>query len=281
MPRLLVVLLLGGLLAPPMAAAPAGAAPEAELWARWERHDPSSTVRVDHGAWARFLQLYLRRGGDGIARVDYGAVTAADLQELAGYVATLAAVPVSRLNRDEQMAYWINLYNALTVQVVLERYPVRSIRDVDISPGLFSRGPWGRKLVAVEGEPVSLDDIEHRILRPIWRDPRVHYAVNCASLGCPDLPPRPLAAHDLDHALDMAAIAFVNHPRGVRIDDGVLLVSSIYVWFEEDFGGDDAGVIRHLMAYADPDLAMRLQRLEEIGGDSYDWRLNDAGQNDR
>jgi hypothetical protein len=109
----------------------------------------------------------------------------------------------------------------------------------------------------------------------------VHYAVNCASLGCPDLPPRPLAAHDLDHALDVAAIAFVNHPRGARIEDGELLVSSIYVWFEEDFGGDDAGVIRHLMAYADPHLAMRLQRLEEIGGDSYDWRLNDAGQGDR
>jgi hypothetical protein len=280
--RLLVVLLLGGLLAPPMAAAPVGAAPKAELWARWERHDPGSTVRVDHGAWARFLQLYVRRSGDGIARVDYGAVTAADLQELAGYVAKLAEVPVSRLNRGEQMAYWINLYNALTVQVVLDHYPVKSIRDIGISPGLFSRGPWGRKLVEVEGEPVSLDDIEHRILRPIWRDPRVHYAVNCASLGCPDLLPRPLAAHDLDHALDMAAIAFVNHPRGARVEaDGALHVSSIYVWFKDDFGGDDAGVIRHLMAYADPDLAMRLQRVGEIGGDGYDWRLNDAGQNDR
>jgi hypothetical protein len=110
----------------------------------------------------------------------------------------------------------------------------------------------------------------------------VHYAVNCASLGCPDLLPRPLAAHDLDHALDMAAIAFVNHPRGVRVEaDGALHVSSIYVWFKDDFGGDDAGVIRHLMAYADPDLAMRLQRVGEIGGDGYDWRLNDAGQNDR
>jgi Protein of unknown function, DUF547 len=281
MHRLLVVLLLGGLLAPPMAAAPAGAAPKAELWARWAAHDPRSTTRVDHGTWARFLQLYLRRGADGISRVDYGAVTAADRQELAGYVATLAAVPVSRLNRDEQMAYWINLYNALTIQVVLEHYPVKSIRDVDISPGLFSRGPWGKKLVAVEGEPLSLDDIEHRILRPIWRDPRLHYVVNCASLGCPDLPPRPLAANDLDHALDMAAIAFVNHPRGARIEGGELLVSSIYVWFEDDFGGDDAGVIRHLMAYADPHLAMRLQRVEEIGGDSYDWRLNDAGQGDR
>jgi hypothetical protein len=282
MPRLLVVLLLGGLLAPSIAATPAAAAPEAELWARWERHDPGSTARVDHGAWARFLQLYLRRGADGIARVDYGAVTAADRQELAGYVAALDAVPVSRLNRDEQMAYWVNLYNALTVQVVLDHYPVKSIRDIGISPGLFSRGPWGRKLVEVEGEPVSLDDIEHRILRPIWRDPRVHYAVNCASLGCPDLLPRPLAAHDLDHALDMAAIAFVNHPRGVRVEaDGALHVSSIYVWFKDDFGGDDAGVIRHLMAYADPDLAMRLQRLEEIGGDGYDWRLNDAGQDGR
>src|SRR5688500_15390136 len=104
MPRLLVVLLLVGLLASPTTAAPAGAPPKPELWARCERHDPRSTVRVDHGAWARFLQLYLRRGADGISRVDYGAVAAADRQELAGHVATLAAVPVSRLNRDEQMA---------------------------------------------------------------------------------------------------------------------------------------------------------------------------------
>ena len=139
----------------------------------------------------------------------------------------------------------------------------------------------GRSLITVEGEPLSLDDIEHRILRPIWRDPRIHYAVNCASVGCPNLQAKPFEAADLDRMLDMAAIDFVNSPRGVRLDARRLRVSSIYVWFEEDFGGDDAGVIRHLMAYATPGLAMRLQRLDEIAGHGYDWSLNDAAQEGR
>ena len=154
--------------------------------------------------------------------------------------------------------------------------PVKSIRDITISPGLFSNGPWRLALVNIEGEAVSLDDIEHRIVRPIWHDPRVHYGLNCAALGCPNLRRRPFEGQDLDHALDMAAMAFVNDPRGMRIDDGKLHVSSIYVWFIDDFGGDDAGVIRHLMTYAAPDVAMRLQKLDAIDSHSYDWRLNDA-----
>ena len=188
---------------------------------------------------------------------------------------------VSGLGRDEQCAYWINLYNALTLEVVLDHYPVASIRDIDISPGLFSQGPWGKKLITVEGEPVSLNDIEHRILRPIWRDPRIHYAINCAAMGCPNLQPRPFTGRSLDHALDLAAMRFVDSPRGMQIEDGKLYVSSLYVWFVDDFGGDDAGVIHHLMAYAEPGTAMQLQKLDDIAGHSYDWRLNDAGPDGR
>ena len=137
----------------------------------------------------RFLAQHLRTGEDGIARIGYGAVSDEDRKSLDAYIAALAGHPGSRraLNRAEQQAYWINLYNALTVQVILDHYPVESIRDIDISPGLFADGPWGKKLVTIEGEAVSLDDIEHRILRPIWKDPRIHYAVNCASIGCPNL----------------------------------------------------------------------------------------------
>jgi Protein of unknown function, DUF547 len=260
---------------------PVGAAPAAELWARWAQHDPSSTIRVDHRRWGRFLAAYLQPGEHGLNRVAYGSVTAEGRADLTAYLAMLEAVPVSTLNRHEQMAFWINLYNALTVRVVLDHYPVASIRDIDISPGLFSNGPWRATLIAVEGEPLSLDDIEHRILRPIWRDPRVHYAVNCASVGCPSLQAEPFEARELDRMLDMAAIGFVNSPRGVRLGDDGLWVSSIYAWFEEDFGGDEAGVIRHLMAYASPGLAMRLQKLDGIAGHGYDWTLNDAAQEGR
>jgi hypothetical protein len=255
----------------------ARAAPKADPWPRWERHDPSSTLTVDHAAWAAFLARYVRSAADRINRVDYAAVSSADRQLLAGYLAALAATPVSRLARPEQMAYWINLYNALTVRVVLDHYPVGSIREINISPGLFSTGPWGAMLVAVEGERLCLDDIEHRILRPLWRDPRIHYAVNCASIGCPNLQMAPFLALGLDRDLDEAAIAYINHPRGVTVSaDGRLTVSSIYVWFQDDFAGSARGVIQHLMAYAAPELAMALQKLARIDRHVYDWRLNDS-----
>ncbi len=168
------------------------------------------------------------------------------------------------------------LYNALTVKVVLDHYPVDGIRDIDFSPGLFADGPWDKKLVEIEGEDVSLNDIEHRILRPIWRDPRIHYAVNCASIGCPNLQPTAFTAANTDALLAAAAQAYVNHPRGARVEGGKLIVSSIYVWFQEDFGGNDAGVISHLRRYADPGLRSRLSRIERIGDHFYDWSLNGA-----
>ena len=106
--------------------------------------------------------------------------------------------------------------------------------------------------MTVEGEQLSLDDIEHRILRPIWRDPRVHYALNCAAVGCPNLQPGHSAAAISITPWTWPPCDYVNDPRGMRIEDGRLHVSSLYVWFVEDFGGDEAGVIRHLMAYAEP-----------------------------
>lgn len=256
----------------------AGAAPRAELWTRWQTHDPDSTATIDHETWADFLARYVETADDGINRIAYQRVTAADRAALAAYVAQLAARPISSYGRAEQMAYWINLYNALTVRVVLEHYPVDSIRDIDISPGLFTDGPWASKLIEVEGEPLSLDDIEHRILRPIWADPRIHYAVNCASIGCPNLQPEPFRAATLDRQLDQAAAEFINHPRAASVMGGQLKVSSIYRWFESDFGGTDRDVIAHLKAYAAPPLAMQLDRFSRIDQDGYDWRLNDAGR---
>lgn len=259
-----------------LASSPARAAPKAQLWTRWEAHDPASRVPVDHGIWAALLRAYVSTGADGINRFAYGAVSGEDRRRLTAYRQALADTPVSTFARPEQLAYWINLYNALTVQVVLEHYPVRSIRDIDISPGLFASGPWGAKLVRVEGEDLSLDDIEHRILRPIWRDARIHYAVNCASLGCPNLNREPFTAAAMDRMLDAAALAYVNHPRGVSVADGRLVVSSIYVWFKADFGDSDEGVLRHLKAYASPDLAMELEKRRRIDAHDYDWALNDA-----
>ncbi|WP_323797398.1 DUF547 domain-containing protein [Nisaea sp.] len=254
--------------------APAGAAPKAELWDVWAVHDPASDIVADHSAWDWFLGEYVRPGSDGINRVAYDEVTAADRKALDGYIDALAAISVRSLSRAEQLPFWVNLYNALTVRVVLEHYPVASIRDIDISPGFFADGPWGKKLVTLESEEVSLDDIEHRILRPVWRDPRIHYAVNCASVGCPNLQPYAMTVENAEAFLNEAAIAFINHPRGSRIEDGGLRVSSIYDWFEADFGGTDAGVIAHLREYAKGELTASLATVTRIAGDDYDWRLN-------
>lgn len=250
-------------------------APRADLWPRWQRHDPNATAEVDHDAWGRILNTYLRAGDDGVNRFDYASVTMADRVALNRYTAALATLPIEDYNRAEQMAYWINLYNALTVHVVLTHYPVDSIRDIDVSPGLFSDGPWDRPLLSVAGEDLTLNDIEHRILRPIWHDPRIHYAVNCASLGCPNLQPEPFTGSNLETLLEGAARAYVNSPRGVRVGRYGLVVSSIYVWFQDDFGTSDHDVIEHLARYAEPELAAELRRVGKLADHDYDWSLND------
>lgn len=257
----------------------AKAAPDAVLWPRWEAHDPDATMEIDHSPWGDLLERYLVTEADGINRFAYGKVTGEDRKNLDNYLKLLADTPVSSYSRPAQMAYWINLYNALTIQVILDHYPTKSILDIDISPGLFSDGPWGKKLLTIEGEKIALDDIEHQILRPIWKDPRIHYAVNCASIGCPNLQPKPFEADMLDRQLDDAAIDFINHQRAIDIENDRIIISSIYRWFQKDFGDTDQEVLAHLKAFASPDLAMKLEGFTTIYDDAYDWRLNDASKN--
>jgi hypothetical protein len=253
---------------------PADAAPEAELWARWEAHDARSTQQVDHSAWETFLDVYLiTNHPSGVNRVAYGEVTAGDMAALDGYIAELERVRVSGLNRDEQLAYWVNLYNAATVQLILNNYPVDSIRD--IKQGVFSSGPWDMELLEVEGEAVTLNDVEHRIIRPIWQDPRIHYVVNCASYGCPNLYPDPLSAENWDRVFEESARSYTNHPRGVRFDGNRLLLSSIFDWYMEDFGGNLEGVIEHLSRFVDQETASRLRSHSGRVSYEYDWSLNE------
>jgi hypothetical protein len=241
------------------------------------------TAQADDAAYDALLARYVSTSTDGVNRVDYArwANASADRAALDAYVSELAAQRPSTFARDRAFAYWANLYNAITLQVILERYPVRSIRDIR-SEGLDPRGligPWRTKRVTVEGRRLSLDDIENAIMRPTFRDPRVHYAINCASIGCPNLMARAWRAETLSADLDAAARAYINHPRGARVDaNGVLRVSSIYRWFREDFGNTDANVIAHLRRYASPDLARRLEGATRIAGHSYDWSLNDRGR---
>ena len=154
------------------------------------------------------LARYVIEPPDGVTRVRYAALKASaqDMRALDTWITGAATRSPSSMARPEAFAYWANLYNALTLKVVLERYPVRSIRDirstgVPLDPKGYI-GPWRTRLVTVEGKRMSLDDIEHGTMRPFFRDPRVHYAVNCASIGCPNLWPRVWRAATLEAELD-------------------------------------------------------------------------------
>ncbi len=234
----------------------------------------AGTGVFDHTAFDILLDKFARASRDGIVRVDYPAWkrSTADRSALRRYIEAMAATDPLSLSRDEQFAFWANLYNALTLDVVLEAYPVTSIRQ--IKPVFFALGPWKKDLVRVSGVDLSLDAIEQDILRKGWRDPRLHYSFNCASISCPNLPLRAWRGAGLSPALDAAARAYVNHPRGVRFDGEALVVSSIYKWYAADFGGSDAAVIRHLGSFAAQPLRKRLDAAGQIARDGYDWSLN-------
>lgn len=190
-----------------------------------------------------------------------------DKKLLEKYIDQLKATNISTLNKNEQLAFWINLYNALTIKIILDHYPVKSIRDINIS-GIFSTGPWGAKVVTVMNQELSLDDIEHKIIRPLWKDPRTHYALNCASVSCPNLHDHAYEGDSIDAVLNEAAIQYINNPRGIRIDDKKIIVSEIYKWYEDDF---PPSLIDYLKSYANPKLKSLLTKIDDY---SYDWSLN-------
>jgi hypothetical protein len=240
-------------------------------------HDNEDTAMSAKGmpvdAWGMVLEKFAQQDAEGLVRFNYAGLQASpeDMAAIAGYIDTLAAQSPSEFERNEAMVYWANLYNALTVQIVAQNYPVKSIRKIKSG---FRPGPWKKKLVVVEGEKLSLDNIEHDILRPNYKTPLVHYMVNCASIGCPNLNVTPWKAETLEADQTAAARAFINSPRGVTTDKGRLIVSSIYSWFDEDFGGNQQGVLDHLAEYADEDLAPKLIGRHKIDKYDYDWGVN-------
>lgn len=238
-----------------------------------------ATEKVDHAAWEKLLKTYVKPGSDGLNRVDYSAFKASGQGELKLYISRLEKVDPQTLDRNEQFALLANLYNAKTIDIVLDAYPVKSIKDISLGGGLFASltgGPWKAKVLKLKGADLSLDDIEHGILRPVFKDPRVHYAVNCASVGCPNLQAEALTGAKLEAQLDAGARAYINHPRGVSVSAGGVMTSSIYNWFKADFGNSDAGVLAHLRKYANPELAAKLGAASGLSGHQYDWSLNDV-----
>lgn len=241
----------------------------------------------DHGAWSQMLQRHVRWISDGHAStVNYQGM-ATDKDKLQNYLTALSAVSRQTFDgwsREAQLAYLINAYNAFTVQFILTRYPdLKSIKDL----GSFIQSPWKKPFVSLLGQTRSLDDIEHGLIRGSgrYRDPRIHFAVNCASIGCPALRPEAYGAEKLDEQLEDQTKRFLGDRTRNRIADDALEVSPIFKWYREDFEqgfrGDKAlpdllaryaGVAGLNAAQAND---LRGGRLAIRFGD-YDWRLNDG-----
>jgi hypothetical protein len=248
-------------------------------WDHWTISNPDRTRSVDHSPLDEFLARYVTVGvgPTGLdSLLDYGRVSPRHHAALRGYAESLSAVPITQYRREEQFAFWVNLFGALVLLQILDAYPVDSIRDINPGGALFRRGPWTQKSVTVERFPLSLNDIEHRILRPIWREPRVHYVLNCGAMGCPHLPARALQPAETEAQLESAATAFVNHPRTIDVRFDGVHVSSIYAWYESDFGYGRADVMAHLRTYARGHRKRVLSGVDGWTGHFYDWRLNDT-----
>jgi hypothetical protein len=249
------------------------AAPKSSPLEFWSPGNENNTGVIDHTLWQQILTSYLDdKHQSGINRFDYAAVTTEDRKILSKYLQQLQQLDPREYNRAEQKAYWINLYNALTVELILANYPVLSITK--IGKGFFSFGPWDDKLVTIQTQELSLNNIEHGILRPYFNDKRIHYAVNCASISCPNLSRTAYSTANTEQLLEQGARDYINHPRGVSFENDKLKVSSIYHWYKEDFGGDDKSLIAHLLNYAEPELAKRLRNYHGDIEHDYDWSLN-------
>ncbi len=241
------------------------AAPKSELWQYWNSSDESSVIKVNHQKWQTILDKYLVTEGENTL-FRYKSVSSSDKQSLKSYIREQSSIDPLQLTKAQQYAYWVNLYNAVTVDLILEAYPIKSITKLG---GLFSFGPWDEEVVKINNKRITLNDIEHRILRPIWKDPRTHYAVNCASLGCPNLQAQAFTASNTEQLLEQAANSFINSNKGVKITGKQAHLSSIYEWFAEDFG-TKAQLITHLAQYR--------PGLNNWNGKvvyDYDWALNE------
>jgi hypothetical protein len=227
----------------------------------------ADAATVDHGIFAELLAKYVKNGV-----VNYAGFKAEEAR-LDRYLEVLGQADPESLPRQEQFAFYINAYNAWTIKLILTGYPgLKSIKDLG---GLF-QSPWAKEFVRINGKTLSLDDIEHNILRPRFKDPRVHFAINCSAKSCPPLFTEPYRGDMLDAQLTRVTADFLNGPANSRLEGNLLWVSSIFKWFTEDFNND---VVGFYQKYAQGDLKQKLEAGRgriEVKYLDYDWSLNGA-----
>jgi len=240
-----------------------------------------------HAAWDGLLKKHVRWLPDNKqSRVDYAAFKA-DRAALKGVLDAMSAVPKAEFDtwsREQRMAFLINAYNAFTVELILTKYPdLKSIRDL----GSFVQSAWRKKFFNLLGEPRHLDWIEHEQLRPLYNDPRVHTAVNCASIGCPALRNEAFTATRLEAQLDDGMVRFLGDRTRNRVNGGQLEVSAIFKWFKEDFEKGHKGFskVEDVFAKFAVQLSDKPEEQARLRGKTlpvthldYDWSLNEVGR---
>ena len=220
-------------------------------------------LAFNHDLYANILDEYLDQG-----KVNYQSLRQ-DPKNLNRYLRKIEALSSKSLeimSRDEQMAFYLNLYNAFTLKAIIEHYPVKSIKNIS--------GVWDKLEFPVAGSNLTLNQIEYQILRKQFKEPRVHFALVCASTSCPELRSQPFSGKNLDQALDEEASKFINDKTKVRLDKekGILYVSSIFKWFREDFGDVEEFIAGYLPR---EDKLFILENKPKIRYLRYDWSLND------
>jgi len=225
----------------------------------------SSTNLRDDTIYADLLGKYVKDG-----EVNYGGLKKVEAK-LDQYLKILEKTDTTTLSHNGQFAFYINAYNAWTIKLILGGYPgVKSIKDL----GSLFKSPWKKKICRIDGKIITLDDIEHNILRPRFKDPRVHFAINCAAKSCPPLRSEPYRGEELDKQLDEMTKAFINNLESNHLEDHTLYVSSIFKWFAEDF---DKDIVGFFLKYAKGGLKKQLEANKEkikVKYLYYDWSLN-------
>jgi hypothetical protein len=224
-----------------------------------------STEQVNHSLYAGLLEKHVK---DGV--VDYQGFKNEEAS-LDQYLRVLENTDTKELSRNEQFAFYVNAYNAWTIKLILSGYPgVKSIKDL----GSLFKSPWKKKICRIDGGIITLDDIEHKILRPRFKDPRVHFAINCAARSCPPLISEPYEGSNLDEQLDASAGAFLNNPDRNRLEGNTLYVSKIFKWFSDDFNKDVVGFFLKYAAGKFKETLMENRDKIKVKYLHYDWSLN-------
>lgn len=235
------------------------ASPEKELVTEvtpTEIPEPAPQTAPSHVIWDGLLKKHVTSTGT----VNYAAIKSSK-DVLQSYLDLLAANPPrSDWSRNEKMAYWINAYNAFTVKLIIDNYPLNSITD------LHGGKAWDVKWIKLGDKTYSLNQIENDILRPIFNDARIHFAVNCAAKSCPPLHNRAFTASNLNAQLESQAKSFINNPQYNTLSGNSVKISKIFDWYEVDFGN----VINYLNDYSD----VKIESGAAINYHDYNWKLN-------